>query len=186
VSIRPQRNTKRPRQTEIRQLEVALLVNQQVLRLEIAVQDAVRVAVLHAADQLVHEALHHILAEPHTRGDSFHVLLKIQVEEFEDQVHLVALRNDVKELHDVRIVHLFEQTDLADGSARDTLVFCFETDLLHRYDPVVVVQVLRLVHDSVRAYTGVSRGSRDRKERRTLADLLDTLVAVHGCWSGGG
>jgi hypothetical protein len=52
VSVSAERNTKGASQTKIGQLQVALLVDEQVLRLEIAVQDAVRVAVTGALEEL--------------------------------------------------------------------------------------------------------------------------------------
>lgn len=57
MGIRPQRDPKRTRQPEIGQFQVSLLVDQQVLGFQIAMQDAVRVAVVDAADELVGEFL---------------------------------------------------------------------------------------------------------------------------------
>lgn len=45
MRVCPHRNTERARETEIGKLEVVVSVYQQVLRLEIAVEDAVRMAV---------------------------------------------------------------------------------------------------------------------------------------------
>lgn len=53
MSISPQGNAKRPRESKVGQFEVALFVDQEVLRLEVAVEDAVRVEVVDAADELV-------------------------------------------------------------------------------------------------------------------------------------
>jgi hypothetical protein len=53
MRVRPQRDSKRPREPEIGELEVSFLVNEQVLRLEIAMQDAMRVEIIDAFNELV-------------------------------------------------------------------------------------------------------------------------------------
>ena len=74
------------------------------------------------------------------------VAFQVDVDEFEDKVELVVSMDDVKKpirskqlrdvvgavgivtdiaLHDVLILELLEQTDFANGSARDAFVFCF-------------------------------------------------------------
>jgi hypothetical protein len=75
VSVGAQRDTKGSSQTKIGELEVALLVDEQVLRLQVAVQDAVRVAVADAGAQLVHELLDHGLAETHVASAAVHAAL---------------------------------------------------------------------------------------------------------------
>ena len=57
VGVSAERNTEGASQTEIGQLQVALLVNEQVLRLEVTVQDAVGVAVARALEELKGEFL---------------------------------------------------------------------------------------------------------------------------------
>ena len=122
MGVGPQGHAKRAGQTKVSKLEVSLLVNEKVLGLEVTVQDAVRVAVLDARDELVHEALDHVFTEAHALGDRLHVLLEVEVEELEHKVDLVALGDDVKELDDVGVVHLLEEGDLADGGAGHALV----------------------------------------------------------------
>lgn len=59
MSERPDRDAERPRQSKVRELqEVVAAVNQQVLRLQVAVEHAVRVAVGDAPQNLVEEGLH--------------------------------------------------------------------------------------------------------------------------------
>lgn len=53
VRVCSERNSERPRKSEIGQLEVTFFVDQQVLRLQISVQDAVRVQVVHSLDELI-------------------------------------------------------------------------------------------------------------------------------------
>jgi hypothetical protein len=57
MSVGAERDTKGASQTKISQFQVALLVNEQILRLEIAVQDAVGVAVTGALEKLKSEFL---------------------------------------------------------------------------------------------------------------------------------
>lgn len=59
MSVCSQRHTKSASKTEIRKLQITILVDQQVLGLEITVQDSVRVTVLDTLAQLQHELLHH-------------------------------------------------------------------------------------------------------------------------------
>lgn len=57
MGVRPQRDAKGAGETKIGKLEVALLVNEEVLGLEVAVEHSVRVAVVQALDELVAELL---------------------------------------------------------------------------------------------------------------------------------
>ena len=57
VSVSAERNTKGASQTKIGQLQVALLVDEQVLRLQVTVQDAVGMAVARALEELESELL---------------------------------------------------------------------------------------------------------------------------------
>jgi hypothetical protein len=59
--------------------------------------------------------------------------------------------DDVQQLHDVGVLHLLEQGDLADGCAGDTLIFGLETDLFQSDDTVGRVQFAGLVDDTVRS-----------------------------------
>jgi hypothetical protein len=59
VRVCAQRDTERARETEIGELKVEVVVDEEVLRLQVAVQNAVSMAVTHALGQLHHELLHH-------------------------------------------------------------------------------------------------------------------------------
>ncbi len=170
VGVGAQGDAERAGQAEVGELEVALAVDQQVLGLEIAVQDAMAVAVAHARAQLAHELLDHTLAEPQSvqlsasalgqrlapaalaDGQGLHVLLEVEVEELEDEVQLVAVGMDnVEQAHNGRVAHLFEQGDLADGGGRHALVLGLEADLLQGHDATAIVEVAGLVDHAVRA-----------------------------------
>lgn len=169
MGIRPKRDTKCASQTEIRQLEVQVLVNQQILGLQVAVEDTVGMAVAHTLAQLHHELLDELVVhgqvlprQPRALwqrlataaladGQRLHVLLEVEVEELHDEVQLVAVGvDDVEETHDVGVVHFLEQRDLADGGRGHAFVFGLEADLLERDDAVVLCgQVARLVDNAV-------------------------------------
>lgn len=126
MSERPDRDAERPRQSKVRELqEVVAAVNQQVLRLQVAVEHAVRVAVGDAPQNLVEEGLHgtgehsvalqfavHIsqLLRFTVRGGGdadfdyavvlevrggVHVLLEVEVEVLEDEVDALVVVHDV-------------------------------------------------------------------------------------------
>ncbi len=177
MCISPQRHAKRSRKPEIRQLQVAVAVDEEILRLQVAMQDAMAVAVAHALDQLAHELLDHGVAQPQSAQiraravrqglaspafadrQRLHVFLQVEVEELEDEVELVAVGvDDVEEAHDVRVAHLFQEGDFADRGAGDAFVFGFEPDLLERHDAGWVGEVAGFVDNSVGTYTklGVS------------------------------
>jgi hypothetical protein len=58
VGVGPQRDTKGSGETEIGELEVSILVDEQVLRLEISMEDSVGVAVIETFNQLERESLY--------------------------------------------------------------------------------------------------------------------------------
>lgn len=57
MGISPHRNTKRARQPEIREFEVVAIIDEQILRFQIAMQNPVRMAVQKARVQLMREFL---------------------------------------------------------------------------------------------------------------------------------
>lgn len=149
-------DTKSPCETEIRQLQVPLIIDQQILWLQVTMQHPMRMTILDPRHKLQHELLDHILAQAQclqpitcslrkrfTPSSSrhrkrFHVFLEIEVEEFKDEVEFVAVGVDnVEEAHDVHVVHFFEEGDFADGGRGDAFVFGFETDLFERDNAVV-------------------------------------------------
>ena len=57
MGVRPNRDAECPGEAEVGKLDVAVLVDEQVLRLQIAVEDPVRVAELDPGEELPHVAL---------------------------------------------------------------------------------------------------------------------------------
>lgn len=209
MGVGAQRHTERAGQAKIGQLEIAILVNQQILGLQVTMQDPVGVAVADALAQLHHELLDHLVVHaqrlpgqprplgqrlaPATLADGqrLHVLLQVEVEELKDQIQLVAVGVDnVEQADNVGVVHLLEEGDLANGRGWHALILGFEADLLQRDDSLVFGgEVPRLVDDSVGAW-GVSRAVKRLHEalctsrgQHTLSNLLQFLVVLHrGPW----
>lgn len=167
VGVGAQWNAKGAGEAKICELQVALLVDEQVLRLEVAVQDAVAVAVAHALYKLRHELLDHVLAEaerlqvrrravgqrltPPAVGDRqrLHVLFQVEVEELKDEVELVPVGvHYVEQSDNVGVVHLLEERDFADRRRRDAFVFGLEADLLQGHDSAGA-EVARFVHHAI-------------------------------------
>jgi hypothetical protein len=83
-------NRKRSSETEVTDLNISLLINQQILWFQIPMNDSLRVAVVDASEELVDHLLdlrlaHVLLVFPH-------VLLQVILDEFENQVKLLLLR----------------------------------------------------------------------------------------------
>lgn len=85
---------------------------------------------------------------------SLHVFLQIHVQILEDKVELVAVGVDnVEQAHNVWVVHLFEERDLADGGGRDAFILGLQANLLERDNALVrSAQVDGFVDDTVCAW----------------------------------
>ena len=168
MGVGAERDAKGAGEAEIGELQVSLTVDKQVLRLQVAVQDAVAVTVPDALAQVAHELLDNSIAQAESvqlgagalgqrlapaavrDGQGLHVFLEIQVEELHDEVELVAVGvDDVEEAHDVGVAHLLQQGDLADGGRRDALVLGLESDLLERHDATAISGIAGLVDHSI-------------------------------------
>lgn len=155
MSVSAQRNTKGTSKTKISQLQVTIAINKQILGLQVTVQNTVTVAVTDTLNQLSHKLLNHSVAQAEihhgaigqslaastlAHGKSLHVFLQIEIQEFKDQVQLVAIGvDDVVQLDNVGVAHFLEERDFTDGGTGNTLIFGFETDLLESNDTVGVV-----------------------------------------------
>ena len=140
--VAPHRDAERPRQPEVGQLQLAALVDQQVLGLQVAVQDVAAVAVREAAQQLkpgmkvpfernctsrkfkiakfnLHERLHNVRVNLAVEG--VEVLLEVLVAVLEDQGEFAVRVEDVVEADNVAVVQLLEQADFAQRGRRDAL-----------------------------------------------------------------
>ena len=96
----------------------------------------------------------------------FHIALQVHVQKLEYEIELLVRMHNVQQPRpaehsverarasdvpdDVVVLEFFQQTDLANGGARDAFVFCLEANLFER-DDLVGGDVPRLVHDAVRS-----------------------------------
>ena len=80
----------------------------------------------------IHDPLRKRLPPPAlAHRQRLHVLLQVQVQVLEHEVQLMTVGvHNVEQTDDVRVDHLLEEGNLADGGGGDAFVFGFETDLL--------------------------------------------------------
>lgn len=119
--------------------------------LDIAVNDAVRVAGVDAEQQLVEEGAHFARLQAHVPlVPAVHVLLEVQVQELKHEVQVAAIRHkDVLESHNcagrqrvcegpvvqppcartVLVPDLLEHTDFSEGCSWDSISPCVPSDL---------------------------------------------------------
>lgn len=99
MCVGAERNTEGASKTEVGKFEVTFFVDQQVLGFEIAVKDAVCVAVVKTSNELVCELANnlwtHAFASPIPR-DVVHVFAEVEVEKLEDEVELALLMDNVE------------------------------------------------------------------------------------------
>lgn len=183
-------------ETEIGQLQVAVSVDQEVLRLQVAVENPVGVAEPNAIAELAHELLDNGGSQSQLRQlgvgalgqgpaaaavrdwQRLHVFLEVEVEELEDEVELVTVGvYDVKQADYVGVTHLLEQRDLPDGCGGDALIFGLESDLLQCDDPVVVEEITSFVDNTIRSWKMQSRVS-----KRSAAAPGGRQPAMVGWW----
>lgn len=139
-------------QSKVCNLQIEIAIDEKVLRLQVAMKDAMSVTVAYAVGKLSHELFNDLGIKRDTLWDCFHVLLEIHVEVLKDKVKFVALGvDDIEETHDVGIIHLLEEGDFANGSGRDPFIFLFETDLFEGDYTASVTKITSLVHNSIGA-----------------------------------
>ena len=146
-------------ETEIGELELAFVVDEEILRLEIAVEDSVRVAEVDALEELVHEGFDGDGRQCSSISLGVHVLLQILIHVFKDQHELVLGMNDIVEADDVLVLQLLHQRDLADCS-RGCAFFGIEVDLFQSYQfPSLPVSSFEDLNESDKWQTIVSSGT---------------------------
>ena len=135
--------------------------DEQILRLQIAVEDVALVAEVDALQQIAHEVLDG--AGLHVAALLVHEHLEVHLEELKNERQLALRVNNVKELHNVLVAELLQEANLSDRRARHALLLRVETDALQR-DDVAIGAVFGAEHDAVGA----------------LANLLVSLVLADG------
>jgi len=84
-------------ESEVSELENVLFVDEQVLRLEVAMEDLPFMAVSDAFQQLIGEALHDARVKTLLLAEAVHVLLEVVVEKLEDKDELAISVDDLSE-----------------------------------------------------------------------------------------
>ena len=133
VRERVDRNSKRPCQSKIAQLELPLAIDKKVLGLEITVQDTVLVAERSALQELVHETSNSGRVESATITVLIHVLLEILVTVLEYKNEFRLRVYNVVKAHDVDVLQLLHKGDFPNGS-RWRAFLCVQMDLLQSDD----------------------------------------------------
>ncbi len=201
VGVVAHRDAEGAGEPEVGQLELAGAVDEQVLRLEVAVQDAEGVAVRNAVDELVKVRLDQHGAQ---HFHAVHEALEILVEKLEDEVQFLLLVHDILEADHVGVVQLLQDADLADGgrghawakcdaksrAGREnhgwkksvaTAAKCSERRKMPKVGPrrtfVLLLQANFLQRDDL-AGLFVARAVNDAV--CALANFAEFLVAVHG------
>lgn len=103
-------------ETEIGEFELALVVDEEVLRLEIAMQDAVLVAEGDALKELVHEGFDRDVVELTALTARVHEFLEVFVHVLKHEHEFVFGMDDVVQGHDIFVLELFHEGNFADGS----------------------------------------------------------------------
>lgn len=159
------------RKTEVADLEVALLVDQEVGRLEVAVDDAAAVEVLDALEQLVQHVGHVVVAEVVGADDGVQVRVHVLLDEV-DLAEALEGRGllDVEDLDDVRVVEALEELHLAQGAQTEEVPL-ERLDLLDGDHLVAVVPVPDR-HHAVGALP-------DHTQHLVVADVEHVVLLLH-------
>jgi hypothetical protein len=126
-------DAERTRETKVGQLQLSPVVDEEVLRLQIAVEDAGVVAECYSLHQLVHERLDGDGIQSAPVAPRVHVPLQVLIHELEHQHQLVLRVDDVVQQDDVLVAELLHKGDLADGRGGRAFLGV-EVDLLEGYE----------------------------------------------------
>lgn len=109
-------------EAKIGQLQLALVVDQQILGFEVAVENSVLVAKGDPLQQLVHEGPDRDVVQLAAGAARVHVFLQIFIHILEHEHEFVLGVDDVMEGDDVLVLELFHQRNLTDGGRRRALL----------------------------------------------------------------
>jgi hypothetical protein len=102
--------------TKISNFQFTFLVNQQVLRFEITVENTIFVTERCSFQQLIHEAPNGHRVQSTALSMGVHVFLEISIAIFEDKNELCFGVDDVVKADDVNVFELLHQGNLPDSS----------------------------------------------------------------------
>ena len=106
-----------------------ILRDEDVLRLEIAVDDALGVAGGHTLEELIHDPLELLTVEGSDAG--VEELLEILINILEDKHEFTITGHDIEESNNIGVLDFTEECNLTDGDGGDTFFGALFTNLLH-------------------------------------------------------
>ena len=112
------RHAEGPGKTKVSDLQLALLVDQQVLWFQVTMEDPIFVTEGCSLQKLIHEAAHCCGIKSATFAVGIHVLLEISVAVLEDENQLGLGVDNIIESDNVDMLQLLHQRDFADRSRR--------------------------------------------------------------------
>lgn len=144
-------NAKGSSETEIGEFELPLVVDEEILGFEVAVQDAVLMAKCDTLEELVHEGFDRHVIELTALTARVHEFLEIFVHVLKDEHELVLSVDDVVEGDDVFMLELFHERDFANGGGRCAF-FAVEVDFFEG-DEFAGLAVAAFEHGRIGAFT---------------------------------
>ena len=144
--VRPHRQSVRPGHPQVRDLHhhplLRLDLHQDVRGLQVSVDHAAVVHVVHRGNQLVHHVLYH--QKRQSLALLLQILPQVEFDIFEDQVDFPLLDLLVQKSNDASSLQLLQKADLSDGHTRNTLVLHLVAHLL--YSHVFVHLLVKSLH----------------------------------------
>merc|ERR1719424_2681033 len=134
----------RPRHAKVSHLQAVRLLarDQDVLRLEVTVDDAVGVQKMNASHQLQLEIAYHLRLQSAAGAldgcdaEPSHMLFQILIDKLEDQMYSPKSAIDVEQTHNVWMLRTPQHCHLTNRRAWHTLLLVNRLHLLHSHDPV--------------------------------------------------
>lgn len=123
VSIIANRNAEWASQAEISNLDNAFLVDEQVLRLQIAMQDTTAMTEEHCGGDLIQIAANKLRIHHFLRGQWVHVLLQIHWQELEDEIKTIILHQHIFQCNNVWMLQFLQQRDFTKIKVNEILKF---------------------------------------------------------------
>lgn len=150
VRVNTNGNAESTRQTEIGELDHAVLVDEQILGLQVTVHGASLVTVEDALRDLMQVALDQLRFQQPVVRQGLHVLFQVHGEKLEYQIEFVLLHENVHERDDVGMLKFAEKRNLSNSRARYAFLVILQANLLERHK-LIGDLVLALVDDTVGA-----------------------------------
>jgi hypothetical protein len=141
-------------ESEIGKLEVAIAVDEKVLRLQVTVKNTVRVAESDSTEHLVQERLHLHRGKASGGLVLVHVLLEVMLKELEHKMQFLLAVNNILQSDDVLVLKLLQQGNFANGCGWNTFIFGVKADFLES-NHLLAYAVASLVHNTIRSLSNL-------------------------------